>query len=135
MYFKHVLLYFFMTKRTIWHSFWTGPDVACFVFFYRRIELKKATEIFTRMFHDPHSKVCRRFSRYNMVTLIGLPCNAFPRSRDKLHSLNRLSTDRGHILVSQDRFWCTNMLATRKYRFFKNLPFCVSHDLTAELSL
>ena len=31
-----------------------------FTFRYSRVELKKVTEIFTRMFHDPHSKVSKK---------------------------------------------------------------------------
>ncbi|XP_071101289.1 CLIP-associating protein 1-like isoform X15 [Haliotis cracherodii] len=38
-----------------------------------RVELKKVTEIFTRMFHDPHSKVFSIFLD-TLVELIGLHC-------------------------------------------------------------
>ena len=37
----------------------------CLVLSRSRVELKKVTDIFTRMFHDPHGKV-----RYNRMVVV-----------------------------------------------------------------
>lgn len=39
----------------------TSKHEAFFFFVFSRVELKKVTEIFSRMFHDPHSKASRLF--------------------------------------------------------------------------
>jgi len=44
----------------MWEAYHFSLIIVCvLVVIFRRIELKKATEIFTRMFHDPHSKVSK----------------------------------------------------------------------------